>query len=446
MRLILATNRKALDQYLEERAEDLGITVVNKAYYAEVLPTEIRQTPADAVLLAVDLPCGSQADIVDYVYEMRLADMRVIVLMGEPDPRDKTVSQLLALGVYDILSGRIEPQDIERVLARPMTLSDAVRALGVPGKPKPQPNFVDRLKTTLAKSERAEAQPAREAAPAPPEAVAPPKKPEAPRGDRAAPALPLVQPEETVMTRPNRPVVAVWSPVPAGKTFVALHLARALAQKGLKVGLADFDVEKQGLWAWLLLPQGEDALSRALSLEVVFSGVAGQQRHGFSVFSRDPSLGQPPVVQDTDLMRFLNSPKVPVDLVVCDLPGSLRPWVRDLLEHAWATVLVADQDYSRVSHIRAALAGVKWEPYVVLNRFAPFEGWDAKEAIGAEAFCTVEDLGADLYAAIATGRVSEKGVEALGKLAEGITEAIGAGTGGRATRKVRHGLPADLPR
>ncbi len=441
MRLILATNYKPLDSYLKDRAEDLGITIVKEVYFREGLTSVIRQYPADALLMASNLPGSDKTNILDYVYQARMANMRVIMLTGEKNPKDELVPALVALGVYDILFGEIKATDIERVIKQPMTMSEIVRAWGLPGRPKPPPGFLERLRAALPKELPGPAteQPVQE--PAPVQEQAADKKQET--GKAAKPAkkakgtkrlsAPLLVPEEdepTAMTRPSRPVIAVWSPCSSGKTFVSLHLAKALSQRNLRVGLVDLNIERQDLFHWLVLPEGENSLSRALTLDVLFSQepFTGQYKHGLMVFTDDPSArtGEEAdvMLEDGNLMRFFQSPKVPADILVCDLPSELKPYVRKILEHAWIGVLVVDQDYARCDLYRAAIKTIPWEPLVVVNRFAPFDGWDAKEAFGQEPVANVPVMAAETYEAIAHGGLAKEGVSALDSVAARIVERL----------------------
>lgn len=447
MRLILATNHKGLDSYLKERAEDLGITIVKEVYFREALTSVVRQYPADALLLASNLPGSDRTSILDYVYQARMANMRVIVLTGEKDPKDEVAPALVALGVYDILFGEIQAADIERVLKKPMTMPEIVRAWGIPGKPKPPSGFLNRLRSAIPKAETqlgtSPESPAEESASSAEEPIKSaireqPKerKPKKSKGQSRTQKtnLPLLaEPldEASAMTRPGRPLVAVWSPCSSGKTFVSLYLAKALAQKGLKVGLVDLNLERQDLCQWLLLPEGEDALTKALSLDVLFSQepVTGEWRHGLMVFSDDLGTRDQAqagaMVEDGNLMRFFNSPKVPADVLVCDLPSRLEPYVRKILEHAWAGVLVGDQDYAHSALFKDCLKQIAWEPFVVVNKYAEFEGWDPKEALGKESACNIPVLAPALYVAIAEGGLAKEGVDAVDSLAAKITEHLG---------------------
>lgn len=452
MRVILATNYKPLDSYLKERADDLGITVVKEVYFKEALTSVIRQYPADVLLMASNLPGSDKTSILDYVYQARMANMRVIMLTGEKTPKDELVPGLVALGVYDILFGEIKAADLERVIKHPMTMPEIVRAWGMPGKPKPPPGFLDKLKAALPKeAEEAESSlQVDEASLQPnPQPVlvgekAPPvrKKPKVERFKKAkgqtqtALSVPIVD-DDTDMTRPARPIIAVWSPCPAGKTFVALHLAKALTQKGLRVGLADLNLERQDLFHWLLLPEGENSLTRVLSLDILFTEkpMTGQWKHGIMVYSDDPATRTPEeteaMIEDGNLMRFFNSAKVPVDLLVCDLPSKLHPYVLKILRNAWVGVLVVDQDYSRCKLYKDSLTLIPWEPMLVVNRFAPFEGWDAKEAFGKEPIANIPVMAGETYLAIAHGGLAEEGVTALDRVAARIVARSDSGPDAR---------------
>ncbi len=125
----------------------------------------------------------------------------------------------------------------------------------------------------------------------------------------------------------KEPVIAVWSPVPAGKTFLAVHLAVNI--KGL---IIDLDFGKRSVSTFLNLPSpGSMEEPRRFKKVRALYLTPGD---GLSDYpDREALLAHPgPIV--------LDMPAVPAD------------WHREVMEQADLVVFVVDPDYDRILKAR----------------------------------------------------------------------------------------------
>lgn len=416
MRVLLATNHKQLDSYLEDNAESLGITIIDKVYYREALADSIKRNSVDLVILSILLP-GSK-DIIDCIAQLRLADLRVIVLAGDLQPTDPVTHELIALGVYDILFNPVKLEILQQTIKEPTTLSTIVKRCKVPGKPKP----TQRL-TTLLEPEKDNSTIEK------PITLLPKTRKEE---TSQQPPEHASEAEEIGFSKPHKPYYCVWSPASTGKTFVSVHLAKAFADAGDKVALVDLDLKNQGIWHWLLMPEGYNALNRALSAEVLLADrLESAICEGIQVFTRDPSMtDSQPTITSSALARLLNSNRTTFDVAVIDLPSESETtdWFKDLLEKATGWIMVADQDYSHVPRIREALKSYAGENYLVLNRYCGMDGWNTKEALGKKEVSKIPCLGSTLYSAIAHGKPLSGGNNPLADMADMLRARRSRGT------------------
>jgi len=168
----------AVDHEPTERALSSAGHRVEVVQYREAVAPLLDRFSPDAVVLSCDLP--GRAAVEEIVWASRLAGARVVLLAGRRSKSDPVVEAAFRTGVYDILFDPASPEDVLRVLSSPASFADAARLLGM-------------------------------------------KVPER-RAEKKGPR-----------------VVGVWSPVSAGKTFVAVNLAAVIALGGERVLLAGLD-------------------------------------------------------------------------------------------------------------------------------------------------------------------------------------------------------------
>lgn len=131
MRILLATDNKELDDYLKKHTD---IDISGEVYYREALVDSLRQNKCDTVILSVFL--NGEEDILDIVFQLRMADARVIMLMGDTGRADANVFDFVAMGVYDILFSPISVSEIIKVIKEPKKLSNILNELNAPWRPE----------------------------------------------------------------------------------------------------------------------------------------------------------------------------------------------------------------------------------------------------------------------------------------------------------------------
>ena len=403
MRVILATENKELNEYIKGRH-----SVVAEIFYREALADAARRTPANVALFSAYLP--GHVEIPDVVLKLRAADVRVIFLAGDLKRGDPILPELVAQGVYDLLFNPVNVTDIEERIQTPGTFGQALRLLAVPAKPPP-----GRIAALLKKPEAPDTHAVeREEKPKlklpsvlPSQLKAKAGRKESPReGEKAGEAE---EREAGYTLHSNRPVVAVWSPVGAGKTFVATALAFSLAEGGVPAMLVDLD-PRRAVHSWLCLPDGEDSLASALEaplMEAVPPGLALVDN--LEVYTADPARPAPAPTTDA-LGRLFNASTSRSQVAVVDLPSTLPAWGQELLAASSAVVLVSDPDYSHVRDVKRALELLRKDGrrvITVANRYAQPAGvpyWSPDDIFGSKADVTVPCAPEEIYQIAILGR------------------------------------------
>lgn len=289
----------------------------------EVIPATQQLTP-DVCLLSSELP--GEIDILDVAESLVKRGTRVVFLAGDLEEDNPTVDMLGRMGVSDIIHGApTAGLLIERLLNK--------------GKP-----FIVPKSTSLKANENLIMDSDTSAN----ESIA-----EKARDiGKSIKRLSIRKKHVDVLDN----IIAVWSPAPTGKTFVAANIAAALAMSGAEVVLVD---STGATWSLMGAPEGEDGLLRFMETGSL-QGTAFQPDllPGLYVLTVDP-VEEVPKVDLKKLLEKLSGLPVIVDL-------ESGP-----LEAAGTTILVADHDYNHLVKIQKALQQEEdWHSrtILVLNR------------------------------------------------------------------------------
>lgn len=405
-KVILATGSEELDSYYRDLAEDGKIEVSARVYYREAVVDAVKRNEADILLLSAYLE-GTK-DLADVVFEARLAGLRVVFLAGDTPKQSQLIKDLIAMGVYDILfygeDHALRVEDIDSCLLTPRTFAQVLKECSVTARPQAKKDFFAlfrQLASMLVKKNHTDAaQQCSQVESSQASSENLNSEQIEKRGGKKGPKhqmarnIPLLrEPAGNAMCL-QKPVVAVWSPAACGKTHVSIILARALAEQGVKVGLVDLDTYKQAIHTYLHLPEGEDSLGEVLSPAIVVTdGPFGIEHQNIRVFSRDPELEHADIEPQL-LERFIDSPKISVDIFVCDMPSVCTSWAGMLLETAAVKVVVVDPDPAHVTVVRRELGKTGCD-YVVLNRMKHEANiTEVQQALGRKPDCILPEADA----------------------------------------------------
>ncbi|MCL6558012.1 MAG: hypothetical protein K6U74_04255 [Firmicutes bacterium] len=315
----------------------------------EVIPAA-QQLKPDVCLLSWDLP--GETDILDIAYFLVKQGTRVVFMAGDLDGENPTVDMLRRMGVTDVIHG--SPTAgllIERLLNRGQPYTVPQKALVKPDEKLIVDRFAGEKETIPAK--------AREIG-------------------RSIKRL-TRRKDDGVYEN----VIAVWSPAPAGKTFVAVNLAAAFALRGMETVLLDVH---GSAWPLVGAPEGEDGLARFLETGAL-QGTAfcPDLVPGLYVLTTDPA-GEGPAV---DLNKVLEKIVGGGHQIIIDLNGSP-------LDATGTTVIVADHDVNHLLKIQKAVQEGDWlyKAVLVLNRHVESISVETvKQAANMNVAVLIPDLG-----------------------------------------------------
>ncbi len=410
MRLLLCSGDKQLDAYVRGKMPD---AVVGETYYREAVRESYLRFNADTLLLATGLVGVS--NLREMVFSARMDGLRVVYLVGESERATSLPYDLLAMGVYDFLFSPINAEDIIMRLREPAGFPQAAASLKVQA-----PQGGSLLQSLFRRAEEAREQPPGEESGGPGLSVSMPHN-----GKVRKPSETTVPSEHIVRGRERReeprrkddglkafkapyPILAVWSPVSAGKTLVATNLAWVLSLTG-PTTLIDLD-EKQAVREWLLIPEKEDSLLRGLRESS--KPLPDPARVGdLNVYCCDPNAGKPQI-SPSKLARILSSPQLAPGPVVLDMPADaleMERWGYDLLKALKCCVIVGDPDWSHRTAVRQAIDWATKEgvwPILILNRYAEAEvpGWDQETILGLKPAAILDARDCLVYKSIASGK------------------------------------------
>ncbi len=375
MRVVLAL--PPFDRALADEVSRFpGIDVVKDSpYYSAAVLESIRSVtpPVDVVLVREDLDGDQGFSLLDFVRGLRTANIRVIFLADQARPGDVLLSELVGMGVYDIVvGGSISLEQLKNMLTTPATWG-SVAHLQQPGR------------TAF------EASPGRPA-------------------ERAAPVREVVREVvkevivERTQTLPQKGVTVVvgLGAEGVGVTTIATSLAAVLARTEQKVALIDADPRNAAMVAHLALGEEHNGLKQLL--DGIAANRAGETAEGVWVYGSRAiphaptasSLTEADAVSLVDRLMAAGHNRI-----VVDAGHQLRhPFTKAVLQLATDVIIVVDLDVYRTMvaiqywPVLARTTG-PFKCRLVVNRVSPSHRF-AK----AEDVATSFDQGPTLAAAI----------------------------------------------
>lgn len=421
MRVLLATGKPDLNRFLASRVP--GIEVVGKEVgYREALRDAARRWQPDAAIVAGDLE--GPTPLPEALFPLRVRDVRVIVLYGRrpervTDPLFAEISELVAMGITDIMFPVIHAEEVANRLTAPWTFGMAVRELlrGI----RPRGAALARLLASAPCAEEDGEAPAR----------APGGRLVVPRLSLRLPArrVPAEEPPEResgpVLQRTSRPSVGFWSPVGAGASTLSLSVAWVLSQER-DVCLLDLG-NPPAQRALLCLPLDDyvrEALRTLPGSPLPEPAQVGRLR----VVAPGPGV----VLGPEDLPRLFSAEVSPGDVLVVDLPRS-GPVLEASLAGLWVVAVVGDPDWQHAEALRGAVAslrarGLRVVP--VVNRYAEppgVRGFSPGGVFREEPVAVVPAVPAEAYAASVLGQPLARRCQEVQEALRPLVAAVGSG-------------------
>ena len=285
----------------------------------EIIPATKYYQP-QVCLFSPDLP--GEMDVLDIAEILVKSNVRIVFLAGDLTTENPTVERLQRMGVTDILYGRpTAGLLIERLTSR--------------GEP-----FSKRETTTVLQPEK------RFLTDQEPEATGI-KQMASTFGRNLRRSLNRKSQQQYMSD-----VMAVWSPAPTGKSFVAMNLAVAVSFLGKDVALVDISPDC-AIWALSGAPDGEDGLQKAIespdmAMEISYKP---DMIPGLYILTIDPNNESIPVFTSNQVRNLTEKMLAGGLTVVYDLGQEIR----GLKDFAETIILVCDHDYNHLLKIQKAI-------------------------------------------------------------------------------------------
>jgi len=387
MKVLLATNMDDLDEAI---ASEAGIEVVcNPVQYREDVIRIAEETEPDVIVITPWLE--GNMDIIDVVYQLRSLDIRVVFIAGSLTQDDLTVKRILELGVYDILFGEIRIGQVLDKIFNPTPLSQEPSLKDIDKSGHTDQKTTENALLNHDKEDYSEEE--RESALSKLVKI----------GGGIRKNIPSIAVPKLTKRAHNarrlEKLIAVCSPVQAGKTFVSTNLATIIALEGYATALVDIDYKKFSIHTWLNCPGGEDGLYQALNDNSDPMEYAYQPDYipGLYVFTNDPGE-EALLISDKNLVSLLESIQNYVDVIILDTPGDFNaPVVRTAINISSTLMIVSDPDFSHLLSIQKVIDNLPddfdFEKCVVIaNQLIDSEKLpvdDAEKATGMKVSCVI---------------------------------------------------------
>lgn len=284
-----------------------GEIVLETPYYNRLVLARLVQVAPDVAVIGESLPGDDDLTLLHFILRVRQADIRVIFLADTSGPGAPLLSDLVLLGLTDIvLGGTLHIRELEKMLHQPAPWS-SVQHLVIPGRRGELADLGDNLLPALGDASLA---------------------------NGTVPGL-----QHGVTTVISLGVFGV------GVSTVAVNLAAALALRQVKVSVVDADPHFAALGAFFNLPDEHDGLRSA------FDGSppdkVGDVVHGLTVLGSPPFPAESAAarLQERDMIWLIDRLRTTFDRVIIDAGHQIaHPFTRAALQLANEVLIVTDLD------------------------------------------------------------------------------------------------------
>lgn len=295
------------------------VEIVREVPYANrsILDLLLKLQP-DVVVVSEDLSCDEDLTLRQFVFGLREANIRVIFLAYDREPGDPLLSDLVSMGVTDLVTtGRVSVQMLREMFERQTPWSEVAKYV-VPGR-RPE---IEPLETDQAQADAAAATPAA-------------------YQDGAASQLPPAAPAPS---RGVTVVVGLGAPG-TGVTTVAASLAALWGRASRHTALVDLDPVAPSIGIHLRIPLDYVALAQLGTVER--AAAAAVEAHGIWIYN-SPVYPAPPFaanMNETHVVRLMDALRQDHDRIVVDAGHRIdHPATRTVLQLADEIFIVADLD------------------------------------------------------------------------------------------------------
>lgn len=318
--------------------ESISTSVPCSALMSTSRESLIKKAPEvkpDVIILSYLLP--GELDILEVIYQVKEITERVLFLSGNMPENDITVLRIREMGV-EVLSGDASIGSIIRTTCRLSGIAE--QQADETEEYQPQERVITRLTRV---------------------------------GTEFARSMPNISVPKIRISKKvdiNEKLIAVVSPLPAGKTFVSVNLSTVLAGMGYNVALVDADARQQSIHAWLNMGDYETGLADAVnSNEPLINAFQHQMVPNLYVFSTDPYMERPFTANTKGLSHLFEALHEDTDIIIVDTSRHLNdPLNKLIIDTAASVLLVADMDYNHLLKLQAELD--KLESTLDFNKFS----------------------------------------------------------------------------
>ncbi|RYD07210.1 hypothetical protein N752_01090 [Desulforamulus aquiferis] len=374
--ILLATGDEAVNEAISTSVSHS----FNIAEDREGLLQKVNTTKTDVVVVSKGLP--GDVDILEVLQQVKKHTENVIFIAGNISPTDITIARIKELGI-EIITGDISIGHLMKSLHKSLGQADEQHPISYESDDTTALDKIVRAGSELAKN----------------------------IPNISVPKVPTIQIKRKKQSICKK-LVAIASPIPAGKTFVAVNLSTVLWKMRYNVVLVDAAIQ-QSTHTWLGVPH-EGGLLEALQSDDPLS-LAYQRPEAMmpkvNILNTSAFDGKANIKDYIKLLNNLNETEE-VDIILVDTQGNMNDLLtKTILDMAGQVILVADQDFNHLMFLQSALDKLEnsldFDKFsLIINRVIDSNNLgisDAEKAAGLQADGVIPDQTKEVLESIKNG-------------------------------------------